>query len=138
MAYLLDTNVLSEILKPKPNNGVVKWLGETDESTQYISTFTIGEIQKGIAKLTNSRRKTELQQWFDQVQKRYDSRVLPYAVETAKIWGVFMAKLESRGRPLSAIDSLIAAIAIERDLTIVTRNTIDFESAHVNVLNIWD
>ena len=137
MAFLLDTNTLSEILNKRPNKGVTDWFARTDESSQYISAFTVGEIQKGISKLTASRRKDELQDWFERVQNRYETRILPFTVESARVWGRLIADMERRGQPLPVIDSLIAATAIEHDLTVVTRNSEDFEPANVKVLNVW-
>ena len=137
MAYLLDTNVLSEFLKKAPNELVIQWFSESDESQHHISTLTIGEIQKGISKLTASRRKDELKDWFDRVITRYQDRIVPVGLETARIWGDLIASLELRGRSLPVIDSLIAATALERDLTIVTRNETDFEPTGVKFLNLW-
>lgn len=138
MAYLLDTNVLSEVLKSSPDQNVLEWLAKTDESLQHISVFSVGEIQKGISKLPDSRRKEELQDWFDQLQLRYELRILPFTIETARNWGAMVAKLERVGRPLPMIDSLIAASAAEHQLTVVTRNANDFSAAGVGVLNIWE
>lgn len=137
MAYLLDTNALSEILKKNPNKNVVAWFDQADEFEQFISVFSIGEIQKGISKLDASRHKNELQLWLEQVIRRYEDRILPFALETAKSWGKLIADLERRGRILPLIDSLIAATALEHDLTIVTQNTVDFAHTKAGVLNIW-
>jgi predicted nucleic acid-binding protein len=138
MAFLLDTNALSEILKKDPNENVVNWFDQTHESEQYICVFTIGEIQKGISKLASSRRKGELQSWFDQLVVRYNGRTLPFVLETAITWARMVAELERRGRVLPMIDSLIAAVALEHNLTIVTNNTRDFADTKASVLNIWD
>jgi predicted nucleic acid-binding protein len=137
MAFLLDTNTLSEILNKRPNKGVTDWLGRTDESSQFISAFTIGEIQKGISKLSVSRRRNELQEWFERLQNRYEPRILAFTAQSAKIWGRLLVDVERRGRPLPVIDSLIAATAVEHDLTVITRNAEDFEPAKVKVLNVW-
>jgi predicted nucleic acid-binding protein len=137
MAFLLDTNVLSEVVKKNPNRNVVGWFDATDEYEQYVSVFSIGEIQKGISKHDASRRKSELQLWFDRVITRYRERILPFRLETATVWGRLVADLERRGRILPIIDSFIAAIALEHDLTIVTQNIADFAPTKAKVLNIW-
>lgn len=137
MAYLLDTNALSEFLKKSPNENVIGWFNESDEQSHYVSTLTIGEIYKGISKLLPSRRKDELAAWFEQVIGRYRDRLLPVGLETAKIWGDMQADLEGRGRPIPAIDSLLAATAIEHNPVIVTRNHNDFAGTGIEVLNLW-
>ena len=137
MAYLLDTNALSEVFKKSPNKNVVQWLDLTNEDEQYISVLTIAEIQKGISKLDRSKRKNEMQLWFDHVRTRYHSRILSLEPNTAEIWGNLVGELERHGRILPLIDSFIAAIALEHDLTVVTRNTADFSAAKVATLNIW-
>ena len=136
MTFLLDTNTLSEILNKRPNKGVTDWFARTDESSQYISALTVGEIHKGISKLSASRRRDELQDWFERVQNRYGTRILPFTVESAKVWGRLIADIERRGQPLPVIDTLIAATAIKHDLTVVTRNSADFEPANVKVINV--
>lgn len=137
MAYLLDTNALSEFLKKAPNDNLIRWFRESDEQQHYVSTLTIGEIQKGISKLPASRRKDELKVWFDNVIARYQVRILSFGLETSRIWGDLVADLERRGRPLPIIDSLLAATALEHGLTLVTRNESDFTQTGVKVLNLW-
>ena len=138
MAYLLDTMALSEIMKKDPNENVIAWFDQTNESEQYVSVFSIAEIQRGILRLASSRRKNELQLWFDQVITRYQERILPFDVETSLLWARLIAELERRGRILPLIDSLIAAIALEHNLTVITKNTRDFADTKTAVLNIWD
>ena len=138
MAYLLDTNAISEVLKRDPERKVIDWLSDTEESLQFLSAFSIGELQKGISRIPDSRRKDELQDWFDQLQTRYGSRILPFTIEAAKNWGRMLAALEKIGRPLPVVDSLIAATAEAHALTVVTRNADDFAAAGVSVLNIWE
>lgn len=137
MSYLLDTCTLSEFIKKIPDKNVIRWFHGQAEESQYISVMTIGEIQKGISRLAASKRKSELQIWFEAVLARYDRRILPVRLETALFWGKLRADLDTRGVPLPLIDSLIAATALEHDLTIVTRNEDDFTPANVKVLNIW-
>jgi len=137
MAYLLDTNVLSEFLKKAPDKNVIRWISDSDETQHNISSLTIAEIQKGISKLPASQRKTNLKVWLDNVIKRYQDRIISFDLKTARIWGETMAVLESRGRPLPLMDSLLTATALQHDLTLVTRNEKDFEHTGVKILNIW-
>lgn len=137
MRYLLDTCTLSEFMKKSPDEEVIRWFQGHAEESQYISVMTIGEIQKGISRLATSKRKSELQVWFEAVLARYDRRILPVSPETANLWGKLRADLDTRGVPLPLIDSLIGATALAHDLTIVTRNENDFTPANVKVLNIW-
>ena len=137
MKYLLDTCVLSEFLKKQYNEDVISWVDRQIEETLFLSVLTIGEIRKGVARLPRSKRKTELADWLDDVVVRYNARLLPVTLETAKTWGDLMATLEPRGRVLPLIDSLLAATALEHDLTIVTRNDTDFTLTGAKVLNIW-
>jgi tRNA(fMet)-specific endonuclease VapC len=138
MPYLLDTNAISEFLKKTPHDNVINWFSVTDEELQFISSLSVGEIHKGITRLARSRRKQELEEWFRQVISRYQDRIMPFGLETAGIWGELQADLEKQGRMLPVIDSLIAATALEHDLTLVTRNTQDFTSTGVKLLNLWD
>jgi len=137
MKYLLDTCTLSEFLKKLPDENVLEWFRGHDEESQYISVLTVGEIQKGISKLARSKRKSELQAWFESVLSRYDGRILAVSLETANLWGNLKADLETQGAPTPVIDSLLAATALEHGLTIVTRNEDDFAATNAKVLNIW-
>lgn len=137
MSYLLDTCLLSEFMKKLPNEGVQQWFAAQNEDALYISVLAIGEIQKGITKLTNSKRKGELEDWLKSVVQRYDRRILPFTISTAYIWGKKKGELENQGRPLSLIDSLMAATALDHDLTIITRNEEDFTPTGVKILNPW-
>ena len=138
MNYLLDTCLLSEFLKKISNKGVLQWFDAQDDNTLYVSVLAIGEVQKGIAKLVESKRKTELKYWLEKVVERFDRRILPFTISTANIWGEMKAELEAKGTMLPVIDSLMAATALEHDLIIVTRNEDDFIASGVRVLNLWE
>ncbi|MEQ1605639.1 MAG: type II toxin-antitoxin system VapC family toxin [Pyrinomonadaceae bacterium] len=138
MNYLLDTCLLSEFMKPRENRGVIEWFDKQDDETLYISVLAIGEIQKGIAKLGASKRAGELNSWLDLVVMRFDTRILPFDIIMANRWGNLKADLESKGRPMPVVDSLMAATALARDLTLVTRNTQDFASTGVKIFDPWD
>lgn len=138
MKYLLDTCVISELVKPKPNKKVRQWLEGCDEDAIYLSVLTIGEIQKGIAKLAGGKRKTAIQQWLEKdLHDRFFGRIIPITEEIASTWGILCAKAEGRGRPIPCIDGLIGATAVAHNLTIVTRNTEDLAETGANLFNPW-
>ena len=129
--FLIDTNVLSEYNRPSPPDpGVKRWLESTPREQQYISVITLAEIQKGIELLPSSKRRLQLEQWFKQeLEPWFSGRVLYIDHAVASQWASLVASNLKRGRPLSTIDSLIAATALAHDLTIVTRNVRDFQLA---------
>lgn len=138
MNYLLDTCLLSELRKPEPDTGVVAWIADIDEARLFISVLSLGEIQKGVAKLANGRRKNALQHWLEQdLLRRFAQRILPLELDMALEWGLANAASESRGQPAPVIDTLLAVTAITRNLTLVTRNDKDFAGFVVKVLNPW-
>lgn len=137
MSYLLDTCVLSEFFKKQPNQHVIDWVEDESEPSQYISSLTVAELKKGITRLVRSRRKTELERWFGRTMIRFESRIINFDTATAYRWASMIAALESKGRPMPVIDSLIAATALEHNLTLVTRNESDFADTGASVLNIW-
>ena len=138
MRYLLDTNVISELIARRPNWQVVQWVDTLDADSVYLSVITIGELRKGIEKLTDSPRKDTLRAWLtDDLLVRFEGRVLPVDVDVMLAWGELTGRLERTGRPLPAIDSLIAAIAIHHGCSLVTRNEDDFKDTGVTALNPW-
>ena len=137
MNYLLDTCLLSEFMKRHPDPGVIEWFDAQDDETLYISVLAIAEIRRGIAKLGTAKRASELRGWLESVVDRFDRRILSFDISTAYRWGDLKADLETKGRPLPIIDSLMAATAFEHNLTIVTRNEADFKPTGVKILNPW-
>ncbi len=134
MNYLVDTNVFCEPAKPTRNANVVAWLKE-NESTIYVSTITIGEIRRGIERLPSGKRKTQLREWLLALCDRMKGRVLSFNTTTAHVWGQMKAKWDAAGIGISSLDSQIAAIAHRHQLTIVTRNSSDFERTGVKLLD---
>ncbi|WP_339279440.1 type II toxin-antitoxin system VapC family toxin [Paenibacillus sp. FSL W8-1187] len=138
MNYLLDTNVISELVKKEPDSGVLRWIDERDESTLFLSVITFGELQKGISKLSDKNRAERLQVWIDQdLSSRFDGRVLPLDLDTLLAWGSIQGQAERNGTPLPVMDSLIAATAIAHHLTVVTRNVHGLERCKASVFNPW-
>lgn len=138
MKYLLDTNAISELLAKQPNQQVIRWIDALDTNSVYLSVITIGELRKGIEKLADSRRKDILSTWLtDDLLLRFGDRVLSVDADVMLIWGELTGRMERIGRPLPAIDSLIAALAIHHNCSLVTRNEDDFKDTAVTVLNPW-
>jgi predicted nucleic acid-binding protein len=136
--YLLDTNVVSELIKREPNPSVVRWVDQRDEGTLFLSVVTFGELQKGIKKLRDEKRAEHLQTWVDRdLAKRFEGRVLPIDLDVAFTWGRILGESEKNGLKLPVIDSLIAATAITHNLVVATRNVQDLERCQASVHNPW-
>ncbi len=139
MRYLLDTCVISELVSTKPDPKVIQWVDSIDEERLFLSAITIGEIKKGIEKLPNSKRKSALTEWLeDELLVRFNGRLLPIDTDVMLVWGELAAGLEQHGCPMPAIDSLIAATALEGRLDLVTRNAEDFAHSGVALFNPWE
>ena len=138
MKYLLDTCVISELVKKEPNPAVVAWLDEQDEQNLFLSVLNLGELQKGISKLPDGAKKKELQAWvaLDLVE-RFDGRILEVDLDTALAWGRLQGEAERSGEKLPVMDSLIAATATAHGLVVVTRNVRDMERCGVRVCDPW-
>lgn len=138
MSYLIDTCCISELVKKKPDSNVVKWFADQDELSLYLSVITFGELRKGIEKLPDSKKKKELNRWVkEDLKHRFKNRILNIKMEEVDKWGEILATAEKNGKPLPAIDSLIAATALVHDLSVVTRNTQDMEGSGVELINPW-
>lgn len=139
MNYLLDTCVISELIKPRPSQKVVTWIDSIEEEKLYISVITIGEFEKGISKLPTSSKKDRISDWLNEdLLIRFKGRILDLDVNTLIKWGQIVANLENQGRKIPAIDSLIAATVLHHDLCLVTRNTQDFQNCGIKILNPWE
>jgi tRNA(fMet)-specific endonuclease VapC len=138
MRYLLDTCAISELVSKQPNQRVVDWIDGIDPETVYLSVITVGEIRKGIEKLSDSKRKSVLNDWLvGELFIRFSDRILPIDLGAILAWGQMVGRLELTGKKMAAMDSLIAAIALSRDLRLVTRNVDDFKHAGINLVNPW-
>jgi predicted nucleic acid-binding protein len=138
MSFLLDTTVVSEWVKMRPNRGVVAWLADIDEDRVFISVVTLAELRHGIERMGTSSRRKRLDEWLrDELPARFEGRVLSIDGIIADGWGKVVARSEAAGRPVGAMDAFIAAIAEVHGMTLVTRNTSDFEASLKHVINPW-
>jgi toxin FitB len=135
--FLLDTNIISELVRPKPEPRVKAWVAATDEDLLYLSVLTFGEIRKGIASLKDASRRVRLETWLDSdLVLRFAGRILPVDQAVADRWGRLAAQAGPKSLP-PVIDGLLAATALHHNLTLVTRNTKDVAGTGVPVFNPW-
>jgi toxin FitB len=133
MSYLIDTNVISELIKVKKNAQVLQWFSSVQNRDLYISVLTIGEIRKGIGSVKDTSRREKIRMWLDQeLTSWFAERILPIDQRVANKWGVLQTQLN---RTLPAVDSLIAATALHFDLILVTRNLKDFNYPSLEIIN---
>lgn len=138
MKYLLDTNVVSEFTRGVPNPGVRAWLAAVDEADTALCVVTVGEIENGIAAMPPGKRRQRLSDWLEQsLLPRFGARLLPLELADLRLWGRLVGEGLRTGRPLPQVDALIAAVAINHGLTLVTRNAGDFQRMPVNICNPW-
>lgn len=138
MSFLLDTNVISEWVKPVPNAGVVRWTADADEDRLFLSVVTLTEVRYGIERMSGSTRRKRLVGWLEEdLPLRFEGRILAIDAATADVCGNLLADSEGRGRRMEVIDAFLAATAEVHQFTIVTRNTSDFEAVTQSVLNPW-
>lgn len=137
--FLLDTNIISELIKPRPEPKVVTWVDSTDETLLFLSVLTLGEIRKGIAALEKASRRVALEAWLEtRLRPRFSGRILPIDEAVADRWGVLAAAAAARGAPLPVIDGLLAATALQYNLTLVTRNARGAPGTGALVFNPWE
>jgi len=137
--FLLDTNVVSELMKPRPSRPVVEWVDATSEELMYLSVITIGEVRKGIDLLDDrDPKRGKLQSWLDHdVRVRFAGRLLPFDEGVAERWGQLEASAKRRRLTLPTIDTQLAATALHHGLTFVTRNSADIAPTGVPLFNPW-
>lgn len=135
MSYLIDTNIISELRRKDANPGVISWFAERPATTLYLSVLTLGEIRKGIEALPSSKRKLVLRDWLEvDLPAFFTGRILRVDEAVVDRWGRLLARIK---RTAPAIDSLIAATALQHGLTLVTRNIADFKFPELDVINPW-
>ena len=136
--FLLDTNVISELIRPKPDPAVTSWLEKTDEDLFFLSVLTLGEIRKGIAALPGTARRASLESWLEKdLCDRFAGRTLPVTEEIADRWGQMAGRAQTDKRSLPVIDGLLAATAQHHNLILVTRNVKDVAHTGVETFNPW-
>jgi predicted nucleic acid-binding protein len=137
--FLLDTNVVSEPMKPQPDASVMQWLAQADEAGLFISVVTITELRYGAERMAVGRRRKALEEWLqNELPIRFDQRIIPVDADVADACGRLVARNESLGRPIEPRDAFIAATAEVYGLTLVTRDTSDFQSTIKNLLDPWN
>ena len=137
--FLLDTNVVSELVGTKPSRRVLEWMDAADEELLYLSVLTLGEIRKGIAGLAQGKKRTRLETWLEvDLRARFGGRIVDIDSGIADRWGLLAAEARRAGRALPVIDGMLAATAAHHNLTVVSRNTEDFRAASVAVVNPWE
>jgi toxin FitB len=137
-ALLLDTNVISELVKPKPELRVINWIAQQDEQLLHLSVLTLGEVRNGIELLPDSSRRRRLEHWLEiELHGRFRDRILVLSEAIADSWGRMSARATAEGKIVSDIDGLIAATAHHHNLVLVTRNSKDVEVFGIPILNPW-
>lgn len=135
MSFLLDTNVVSEVARARPDKAVLAWFDAVPDQQLYLSVLSVGEIRKGVDKLPAGKRRTELVTWLEEALPAwFGPRLLPIDIAVAERWGRLLA---ASPRSLPAIDSLLAATALTHNLSLVTRNVADFDVPGLEVVNPW-
>jgi predicted nucleic acid-binding protein len=132
--FLLDTNIISNATKPVPSEALVAWMAEQADDDMFISSLTIAEISRGVLEMPTGKKRRELESWFDGPegpQALFAGRVLPFDERAALIWARLMAEGTARGRPRSALDMIIAAVAEANDCVVVTDNESDFAGLEI-------
>jgi len=138
MNYILDTNVISELVASEADQRVIAWIDSLDSENVFLSVITIGELKKGIEKLPNSKRKSTLETWLQEdLLVRFRDHIIPLDIPVLLTWGKLVASTEKQGNPMPAIDSLLAATAAQFDFTLATRNTGRFKPAGISLIDPW-
>jgi len=136
VSFLLDTNVVSEWVKPRPDPGLMSWTEMVDEDRTYLSVISLAELTFGVERLAPGRRRAQLERWLrEELPLRFQGRILPVDGTIAAAWGITVSRSANAGWPIGILDAFLAATAQEHQLTLVTRNVSDF--ATIKVLNPW-
>lgn len=138
MSFLLDTNAISEWVKPRPDPAVIGWFDQVDEDRTYLSVITLGELRKGTNRLATGRRRDRLDHWLThELPDRFGNRILPVDTTVADQWGRLLARADIAGTPINGTDALIAATALTHQLRVVTRNVTHFQPANIDIVCPW-
>jgi toxin FitB len=138
VSFLLDTNIVSEWVKPEPNPHVVTWMKEVEEDRVFLSVASLAEIRRGIELMAPGKRRDRLASWLaEDLPTRFEGRILDIDRRIAEAWGIIMARGQKTGLNVSTLDAFFAATAIAYKLTLVTRNIPHFLSLDIPLLNPW-
>lgn len=137
MRYLLDTCALSELVKSTPDAHVIHWFEARKAHELCISSMTWGELQRGVTRLPESKRRSELTLWLQQLETGFEDRILAFDKNVSRVWAHMTAQAETQGKSMAAFDSIIAATARAHDCKLVSRNVRDFVNAGIDVINPW-
>jgi predicted nucleic acid-binding protein len=135
--YLLDTCVLSELVKSTPDAHVIRWFEARKAHELCISAMTWGELQRGVTRLPESKRRSELTLWLQQLETGFEDRILAFDMNVSRVWAHMTVQAETQGKSMAAFDSIIAATARAHDCKLVSRNVRDFVNAGIDVINPW-
>ncbi len=136
--FLLDTNVVSDLRKPRPNAGLAAWIASADEQRLFLSVLSIGELRIGIAIQSDARKRGALETWLvSDLLSRFQGRILPFDLDVSQQWGRIEGRARLGAGKLPIVDSQLAATAIHHGLTLVTNNESDFSRTGASILNPW-
>jgi len=139
MRFLLDTCVVSELVRAEPEPKVLRWVGGQKEEDQFLSVLTLGELEAGLETMQDSSRRARLLAWVrEELPRRFERRLLPVTLDVAREWGRIQGRARRRGRPLPAVDSLMAATALTHNMVLVTRDVTGVSGSGVEVLDPWE
>lgn len=139
MAFLLDTNIVSETVRPKPERRVLAWIEERSPAELFLASMTIGELMRGARRIKDEPRRTTYERWIENdLSEQFEGRILPFDDKAARTWGRLMGDGDRKGLTPAAADAQIAAIAINHGLILVTRNVRDFQNFDLEIINPWD
>lgn len=137
MNFLLDTNAVSEWVKPRPNVGLIRWMESADEDRIFLSVISLAELRYGVERMPGGARRSRLEEWLrEQLPLRFEGRILSVDQNVAEAWGRTVSRSEALGRPMSVMDAFLSATAEAHRLTLVTRNVSDFPTLKA-IVNPW-
>jgi predicted nucleic acid-binding protein len=137
MNFLLDTNAVSEWVKPRPNAGLIRWIESADEDRVFLSVISLAELRYGVERMPVGARRSRLEEWLrDELPLRFEGRILAVDNQVAEAWGRTVSRCEALGRPMGIMDAFLSAIAEVHRLTLITRNVSDFPILKT-VVNPW-
>ena len=138
MPFLLETNVVSETIRPRPERKVIEWIEAQVPTDLFLAAHTLGELVRGASRVGSQARRERYEKWIGQdLARQFEGRILPFDQQTALVWGRLMGDGDRVGRPPSAADAYIAAVALQHDLVLVTRNVKDFAYFNNRILDPW-